>query len=370
MAVNRKILILPGDYIGPEVVDQVRRVIDWLCDVRSVTLEVEDDHFGGAAVEAYGEPLADKTLDKAKTADAVLMGAVGGPRFDHLPRDIRPEAGLLKLRKKLDLFANLRPAISFDALLEASSLKSEVIKGLDILIVRELTSGIYFGEPRGIEGEKNERVAIDTQRYRENEIYRVAEVAFELARERKGILHSVDKENVMATGALWRDVVTKLQRDRFSDVELRHLYVDNCAMQLVREPKQFDVIVTDNMFGDILSDCASMVTGSLGMLPSASLGAPESSGRRLALYEPVHGSAPDIAGLNIANPLAAILSFAMMLKHSLDMAEDGLLVERAVRSVLDDGMRTADITELGATELSTDAMGDALLEKLMRISET
>jgi 3-isopropylmalate dehydrogenase len=238
------------------------------------------------------------------------------------------------------------------------------VKGLDIMIVRELTSGIYFGEPRGIEGEEGSRMAVDTQRYYEPEIVRVAEVAFELARERSGRLHSVEKENVMATGILWRDVVTKMHQERYSDIELSHLYVDNCAMQLVRDPTQFDVIVTDNMFGDILSDCASMVTGSLGMLPSASLGAPDETGKRLAVYEPVHGSAPDIAGKNMANPLAAILSFAMMLRYSLDLPEEGLLIENAIAAVLDGGMRTADIMEKGAARVSTDVMGDALLQEL------
>lgn len=364
MTANRTILMLPGDYIGPEVTEQVRRVVDWMGESRAIRLDVDEDYFGGAAVDAYGTPLADETLDRAKEVDAVLLGAVGGPKYDDLPRDKRPEAGLLRLRKEMDLFANLRPAITFDALLDASSLKPEVVKGLDIMIVRELTSGIYFGEPRGIEGEEGSRMAVDTQRYYEHEIVRVAEVAFELARERGGKLHSVEKENVMATGILWRDVVTKMQQERYSDIELHHLYVDNCAMQLVRDPTQFDVIVTDNMFGDILSDCASMVTGSLGMLPSASLGAPDETGRRLAVYEPVHGSAPDIAGKNLANPLAAILSFAMMLRYSLDLPDEAQLIETAIGTVLDGGMRTADIMEKGAARVSTDVMGDALLQEL------
>jgi 3-isopropylmalate dehydrogenase len=364
MTANRKLLMLPGDYIGPEVTAQVRRIIDWMEKNRAVGFDVDEDYFGGAAVDVYGTPLADETLERAREVDAVLLGAVGGPKYDGLPRDKRPEAGLLRLRKEMDLFANLRPAITFDALLGASSLKPEVVKGLDIMIVRELTSGIYFGEPRGIEGEEGSRMAVDTQRYYETEIVRVAEVAFELARERSGRLHSVEKENVMATGILWRDVVTKMHQERYSDIELSHLYVDNCAMQLVRDPTQFDVIVTDNMFGDILSDCASMVTGSLGMLPSASLGAPDETGKRLAVYEPVHGSAPDIAGKNMANPLAAILSFAMMLRYSLDLPEEGLLIENAIAAVLDGGMRTADIMEEGAARVSTDVMGDALLQEL------
>ncbi|HAA92779.1 MAG TPA: 3-isopropylmalate dehydrogenase [Rhodospirillaceae bacterium] len=366
MTANRTILMLPGDYIGPEVTEQVRRVVDWMGENRAIRLDVDEDYFGGAAVDAYGTPLADETLDRAKEVDAVLLGAVGGPKYDELPRDKRPEAGLLRLRKEMDLFANLRPAITFDALLDASSLKPDVVKGLDIMIVRELTSGIYFGEPRGIEGEDGSRMAVDTQRYHEHEIVRVAEVAFELARERGGKLHSVEKENVMATGILWREVVTKMHQERYSDVELHHLYVDNCAMQLVRDPTQFDVIVTDNMFGDILSDCASMVTGSLGMLPSASLGAPDETGRRLAVYEPVHGSAPDIAGQNLANPLAAILSFAMMLRYSLDLPDEAQLIETAIGTVLDGGMRTADIMEDGAARVSTDVMGDALLQELAK----
>ena len=366
MTANRTILMLPGDYIGPEVTEQVRRVVDWMGENRAIRLDVDEDYFGGAAVDAYGTPLADETLDRAKEVDAVLLGAIGGPKYDELPRDKRPEAGLLRLRKEMDLFANLRPAITFDALLDASSLKPDVVKGLDIMIVRELTSGIYFGEPRGIEGEDGSRMAVDTQRYHEHEIVRVAEVAFELARERGGKLHSVEKENVMATGILWREVVTKMHQERYSDVELHHLYVDNCAMQLVRDPTQFDVIVTDNMFGDILSDCASMVTGSLGMLPSASLGAPDETGRRLAVYEPVHGSAPDIAGQNLANPLAAILSFAMMLRYSLDLPDEAQLIETAIGTVLDGGMRTADIMEDGAARVSTDVMGDALLQELAK----
>ena len=364
MTANRKLLMLPGDYIGPEVIGQVRRVINWMETERAVSFDVEEDYFGGAAVDVYGTPLADETLERAKDADAVLLGAVGGPKYDDLPRDKRPEAGLLKLRKEMDLFANLRPAITFNALLDASSLKPEIVKGLDIMIVRELTSGIYFGEPRFVEGEEGKRMAVDTQRYHEHEIVRVAEVAFEMARERGGRMHSVEKENVMATGVLWRDVVTKMHQERYGDVELHHLYVDNCAMQLVRDPTQFDVIVTDNMFGDILSDCASMVTGSLGMLPSASLGAPDETGKRFAVYEPVHGSAPDIAGKNLANPLAAILSLAMMLRYSLELPEEALLIEKSISAVLDGGMRTADIMEDGAARVSTDVMGDALLQEL------
>lgn len=365
MAANKKLLILPGDYVGPEVMDQVKRVIDWLDMRRAVTFDVEEGLIGGASCDESGVPLTDETLALAKEADGVLLGAVGGPRYDGLPREKRPEAGLLRLRKEMDLFANLRPAVTFDGLLDASSLKPEVVKGLDLMIVRELTSGIYFGSPRGIETRPDgQRESVDTQRYTEGEVRRVVEVAFDLARTRRGKLHSVEKENVMASGVLWRDVVTELHREKFSDVELEHMLVDNCAMQLVRNPNQFDVIVTDNMFGDILSDCASMLAGSLGMLPSASLGAPDETGRRLALYEPVHGSAPDIAGKNIANPLAAILSLSMLLRYSFGLADEADVIEQAVRTVLSGGIRTADIMTPGMAKVSTAVMADALLNQL------
>ena len=365
MAANKKLLILPGDYVGPEVMDQVKRVIRWMDLRRAVRFEVSERPIGGASYDAYGTPLSDETLDLAKASDAVLLGAVGGPKYSGLPRDMRPEAGLLRLRKEMDLFANLRPAVTFDALLEASTLKPQVVKGLDLLIVRELTSGIYFGQPRGIETMPDgSRRAIDTQVYTEEEIRRVAEVAFELARGRRNKVHSVDKENVMASGVLWREVVTALHRQKFSDVQLEHMYADNCAMQLVRNPKQFDVIVTDNLFGDILSDCASMLTGSLGMLPSASLGAPDATGKRLAVYEPVHGSAPDIAGKNIANPLAAILSFSMLLRYSFGLADEAALIEKATQSILNGGVRTADIMSSGMAKVSTNVMVDILLKEL------
>lgn len=365
MAANKKLLMLPGDYIGPEIMDQVKRVIDWMDSRRAISFDVDERPFGGASYDAHGEPLTDETLELTKAADAVLLGAVGGPKYDGVPRDKRPEAGLLRLRKEMDLFANLRPAVTFDALLDASSLKREIVKGLDLMIVRELTSGIYFGSPRGIETlADGSRRAVDTQTYTEAEIIRVAEVAFELARERGKRITSVEKENVMASGMLWRELVTALQEEKYPDVEIEHMYVDNCAMQLVRNPRQFDVIVTDNLFGDILSDCASMLTGSLGMLPSASLGAPDATGRRLALYEPVHGSAPDIAGKNMANPLAAILSFAMLLRYSLDLAEEADVIETAVQSILNGGVRTADIMTEGMAKVSTDVMTDVLLKEL------
>ena len=365
MAANKKLLMLPGDYIGPEIMDQVKRVIDWMDSRRAISFDVDERPFGGASYDAHGEPLTDETLDLAKAADAVLLGAVGGPKYDDVPRDKRPEAGLLRLRKEMDLFANLRPAVTFDALLDASSLKPEVVKGLDVMIVRELTSGIYFGSPRGIETlPDGSRRAVDTQTYTEAEILRVAEVGFEMARERGKRITSVEKENVMASGVLWRELVTAMQAEKYPDIELDHMYVDNCAMQLVRNPRQFDVIVTDNMFGDILSDCASMVTGSIGMLPSASLGAPDATGRRLAVYEPVHGSAPDIAGKNMANPLAAILSFAMLLRYSLDLSEEADVIESAVQSILNGGVRTADIMSDGMAKVSTDVMTDVLLKEL------
>jgi len=369
MAANKTLLILPGDGIGPEVMTQVRRIVDWFDRRRAVGFDILEQPVGGAAWDAHGTPLTDEALADAMDADAVLLGAVGGPQYDAVPRDKRPEAGLLRLRKEMDLFANLRPALVFDALVDASTLKREVVEGLDILILRELTAGVYFGEPRGIEVMADgSRRAIDTQSYTEHEIRRIAEVAFDLARKRGNKVHSVEKANVMETGVFWREIVTALHRDRFADVELHHMYADNCAMQLVRQPKQFDVIVTDNLFGDILSDCAAMLTGSLGMLPSASLGPEDGTGRRRALYEPVHGSAPDIAGQDKANPLATILSFAMMLRYSFGLGEDAELVERAVQNALAAGVRTGDIAGPGTTAVSTTRMGDAILEELDRLA--
>jgi 3-isopropylmalate dehydrogenase len=369
MAANKKLLVLPGDGIGPEVMGQVERVIDWFGDKRAVGFDVERGLVGGAAYDAHGTPLTDETLADAMAADAVLFGSVGGPKYDDVDRDKRPEAGLLRLRKEMDLFANLRPAMTFNGLLDASSLKEEIVSGLDILIVRELTSGVYFGEPRGIETlADGTRRAVDTQVYTEAEIRRVAAVGFELARERNNKVHSVEKANVMETGVLWRQVVTELHQESYSDIELEHMYADNCAMQLVRTPKQFDVIVTDNLFGDILSDCAAMLTGSLGMLPSASLGAPDETGRRRALYEPVHGSAPDIAGQGAANPLACLLSYSMMLRYSFGLGEDADLVDQAVANVLRGGVRTADIMGPGTAKVSTSVMGDSILHELENLA--
>ena len=343
---------------------EVRRVADWLDANGTVTFEIEEDLVGGAAIDAHGIPLADATMDKAMIADATLLGAVGGPKWDDIPFERKPERGLLRLRKEMALYANLRPALCFDALVESSTLKPEVVSGLDILIVRELTGGVYFGEPRGIETlADGSRRGVNTQVYSTEEILRVSRVAFELARKRDSRLCSVEKANVMESGLLWREEVTKLGAD-YPDVALSHMYADNCAMQLVRAPKQFDVIVTDNLFGDMLSDAAAMLTGSLGMLPSASLGDPDPEGRRRGLYEPVHGSAPDIAGQGKANPLASLLSFAMLLRYSLDLGEEADLVERAVEKVLETGLRTADIAGPGETPVSTAAMGEAVLKEL------
>ncbi|HEY3918309.1 MAG TPA: 3-isopropylmalate dehydrogenase [Stellaceae bacterium] len=369
MAANRKILSLPGDGIGPEVMRQVNRVVEWFGKKRIASFDVTEDLVGGAAFDKYGTPLAEETMKRAMESDAVLFGAVGGPKWDNLPFAQKPERGLLRLRKDMDLFANLRPALVFDPLIGASTLKPEVIEGLDILIIRELTGGTYFGEPRGITTlADGTRRGVNTQVYTTPEIIRVGRVAFELARKRHNKVCSVEKANVMESGVLWREEMQKLHDAEYKDVELSHMYADNCAMQLVRNPKQFDVIVTDNLFGDLLSDCAAMLTGSLGMLPSASLGAPDSSGRRKALYEPVHGSAPDIAGKDAANPLACMLSLAMMLRYSFDMKEEADLVEKAVNSALASGVRTGDIMQPGMKRVSTTEMGNAVLAELAKLA--
>ncbi|MGR3494631.1 3-isopropylmalate dehydrogenase [Citreimonas sp.] len=361
---DRSLLVLPGDGIGPEVMAEVHKVIDWYATARGIAFDVTEDLVGGCAYDAHGTPLTDATMAKAQEVDAVLLGAVGGPKYDKLDFSQKPERGLLRLRKEMDLFANLRPAQCFDALADFSSLKKDVVAGLDIMIVRELTSGVYFGEPRGIIEEGNERVGINTQRYTESEIDRVARSAFELAMKRGKKLCSMEKANVMESGVLWREVVTEVGKD-YPEVELTHMYADAGAMQLTRWPKQFDVIVTDNLFGDLLSDLAAMLTGSLGMLPSASLGAPMANGRPKALYEPVHGSAPDIAGQGKANPIACILSFAMALRYSFDLGAEADRLEKAVETVLADGKRTADLLgEEGVQPLSTSEMGDAVVEAL------
>ena len=359
------LLILPGDGIGPEVMVEVRKIIDWFMSNRGLDFDVTEDLVGGAAYDAHGTPLHDDTMAKALDVDAVLLGAVGGPKYDDLDFSLKPERGLLRLRKEMDLYSNLRPAQCFDALADFSSLKPGVVSGLDIMIVRELTSGIYFGEPRGIITEGNERVGINTQRYTESEIERVARSAFELARRRDNKVCSMEKANVMESGVLWRETVDKIHQAEYSDVELSHMYADAGAMQLCRWPKQFDVIVTDNLFGDILSDTAAMLTGSLGMLPSASLGAPMENGRPKALYEPVHGSAPDITGQGKANPIACILSFAMALRYSFDEGAEADRLEQSIENVLSKGARTHDLLgEEGITPLSTSKMGDAIVDAL------
>ncbi|HND98283.1 MAG TPA: 3-isopropylmalate dehydrogenase [Plasticicumulans sp.] len=355
---TKKILVLAGDGIGPEIVGEAVRVLEVLRSGYGLDVELDTALLGGCAVDATGEPYPDATRAKAQAADAVLLGAVGGPQYDTLPRPQRPERGLLAIRKDLNLFANLRPAVVYPQLAAASSLKPELVAGLDILIVRELTGDIYFGQPRGIELRDGERVGWNTMIYSESEIRRIVRVAFEAARKRGGRVCSVDKMNVLECTQLWRDVAEEVAKD-YPDVQLTHMLVDNAAMQLVRNPKQFDVMVTGNMFGDILSDEASMLTGSIGMLPSASL---DEHGK--GLYEPIHGSAPDIAGKGVANPLATILSVAMMLRYSLGRADLAERVERAVSRVLDQGLRTADIRAEGCETVGTLAMGEAVLAAL------
>ena len=359
------VLLLPGDGIGPEVMGEVERLIAWLNRTGAVSFNVEKDLVGGCAYDAHGQAISEAAMAKAMKADAVMFGAVGGPKWDFVPYEVRPEAGLLRLRKDMQLFANLRPAICYPALADASSLKREHVEGLDLVIVRELTGGLYFGEPKEIVTlENGEQRAVDTQIYTTHEIERIARVAFELARKRRNKVASSEKRNVMRSGVLWHQVVTKVHGDDYSDVELTHILADNCAMQLVRAPKQFDVIVTDNLFGDMLSDEAAMLTGSLGMLPSASLGAPDASGKRPALYEPVHGSAPDIAGSQTANPIAMIASFGMALRYSFDMGREAEMVEKAIARVLDKGLRTSDIMQEGMKRVSTREMGEAVIGEL------
>ena len=348
---------------------EVLNIINWMTKNKSVSFDISERLVGGIAYDKEGDSISDTTMQEALDSDAVLFGAVGGPKWDNVERHKRPEAALLRLRKEMDLFANLRPAVVFDALADSSSLKTELIKGLDILILRELTSGVYFGKPRGVEkiSEKEEK-AFDTQLYTTSEVERIGRVGFDLSRKRSNRLTSVDKANVMETGMFWRKIIADLHKREFSDVELNHMYADNCAMQLVRFPKQFDVIVTDNLFGDLLSDCAAMLTGSLGMLPSASLGSIDSKGKRSGMYEPVHGSAPDIAGQDKANPLAMILSFAMMLKYSFDMSEDAVLIEQAVQNLLFKGFRTPDIKKDNQNAVTTKEMGKAVVEELNILS--
>jgi len=361
-----KLLFLAGDGIGPEVVGEAERVVRWFDDHTDLDFEIEHDLVGGVAYDAHGVAVSDEAMKLAEEADAVIFGAVGGPKWDKVPFEVRPEAGLLRLRKDLDLFANLRPAICYKALADASSLKRELVEGLDILILRELTGGIYFGEPKEIIDLGNgQRRAVDTQVYETWEIERIARVGFELARTRSNRLTSTEKRNVMKSGVFWNEVVTDIHAREYPDVELDHILADACAMQLVRRPKQFDVIVADNLFGDILSDEAAMLTGSMGMLPSASLGAPDAAtGRRKAMYEPVHGSAPDIAGTGVANPIAEIASFAMALRYSFGRGAEADMIDGAIAAALDRGLRTPDIMQDGMTRVGTREMGEAILAEL------
>ena len=369
MPSNKRLLLLPGDGIGPEVMNETRHLIAWLERRGAIRFDITEDLVGGAAIDRLGVPITEATIELAKQSDAVLFGAVGGPGYDHLPFDRRPEVAILSLRRELGLFANLRPAVVFEPLVDASTLKPEVVRGLDLMIVRESTGGLYFGEPRGIFDEPDgSKRGVNTEVYTTVEIERVARVAFELARQRAGRVCSAEKSNVMESGLLWRQTVTALHAAEYSDVALTHMYADNCAMQLVRNPRQFDVLLTTNLFGDILSDLASMATGSLGMLPSATLGAVQSDGRRHALYEPIHGSAPDIAGQGIANPIAQMLSFAMLLRWSFGLTDDAALIERACTAVLAGGLRTADVMAPGCARVSTHVMGEAIVRELDRLA--
>ena len=368
---SHKLFLLPGDGIGPEVMAEVEKVAAWFGAAGLARFEIERGLVGGSAYEAHGRAISDADMGLAQAADAVLLAAVGGPKWDGVPYDVRPEAGLLRLRKDMGLFANLRPAICYPALADASSLKREIVEGLDIMIVRELTGGVYFGEPKEIRDLGNgQKRGIDTQVYDTYEIERIGRVAFDLARKRRNRVTSSEKRNVMKSGVLWHETVKALHGREFADVGLDHMLADALGMQLVRWPKQFDVIVTDNLFGDMLSDVASMLTGSLGMLPSASLGEADAAGRRHALYEPVHGSAPDIAGRGVANPIAMIASFGMALRYSFARGDLADLVDRAVAGVLSDGLRTPDIAGRAADTVSTGAMGDAIVSRLACLAAT
>jgi 3-isopropylmalate dehydrogenase len=367
---THSLLLLPGDGIGPEVMAEVERLVAFFNKKGKVQLETDTALVGGASIDEHGIPLTEEALAKARAADAIVFGAVGGPKWDKVAYDIRPEAGLLRLRKELDLFANLRPAICYAALAEASSLKREHVEGLDILILRELTGGTYFGVPKEIVTlESGEKRAVDTTVYTTREIERIARVAFDLARRRRNKVHSAEKRNVMKTGVLWHEVVTATHAREAKDVELQHILADACAMQLVRNPKQFDVIVCDNLFGDMLSDEAAMLTGSIGMLPSASLGAPDAkTGQRKALYEPVHGSAPDIAGQGLANPIAAIASYGMALRYSYGLVKEADLIDKAIAGALSRGLRTGDIMQPNMRKVGTAEMGRAILEEVEKLA--
>ncbi|MBD8892034.1 3-isopropylmalate dehydrogenase [Roseibium litorale] len=367
---THNLLLLPGDGIGPEIMVEVKKVISWFNAQGGDTFETDEGLVGGSAYDAHGQAISEEDMAKAMAADAVIFGAVGGPKWDSVPYEVRPEAGLLRLRKDMELFANLRPAICYPALADASSLKKEVIEGLDILILRELTGGVYFGEPKTITDLRNgQKRAIDTQVYDTYEIERIAKAAFEFARTRNGKVTSMEKRNVMKSGVLWNEVVTATHKNGYEDVKLEHMLADAGGMQLVRWPKQFDVIVTDNLFGDMLSDVAAMLTGSLGMLPSASLGAADpKTGKRKALYEPVHGSAPDIAGTGAANPIAMIASFAMALRYSFEKVAEADMLDNAIANALAKGLRTKDIASEGSKVVGTSEMGDAIIAELDALS--
>jgi 3-isopropylmalate dehydrogenase len=367
---THKLLLLAGDGIGPEVMAEVKKLIAWMNGHGMGTFEYEEGLVGGACYDAHKVSITDETMDKAQASDAVIFGAVGGPKWDNVPFDVRPEAGLLRLRKDLVLYANLRPAVTYPALADASALKRELVAGLDIMILRELTGGVYFGEPKTITDLGNgQKRAIDTQVYDTYEVERIGRVAFELARKRRNKVTSMEKRNVMKTGILWNEVITDLHKREFSDVQLEHQLADSGGMQLVKNPKQFDVIVTDNLFGDMLSDIAAMLTGSLGMLASASLGeiSPKTK-KRKAMYEPVHGSAPDIAGKGLANPIAMIASFGMALRYSFEMGKEADLIDQAIAATLDKGLRTADIKSEGTTAVGTTQMGDAIIAEMEKLS--
>ncbi len=360
-----KALLLPGDGIGPEVCSALKKTINCIEKYSSLIFDIDEDLIGGCSYDKHKTPITDTVLSKAHDSDGVLLGAVGGEKYDKLPFEVKPERGLLKLRKELDLFANIRPAKVYKALSEASSLKKQVVENMDIIVLRELTSGIYFGEPRGIEKlADGRRKGVNTEVYLTDEIIRVGRVAFEIAKERKNIIHSVEKANVMESGILWREEITNLAKKEFPNCKLNHMFADNCAMQLVRNPKQFDVIVTGNLFGDILSDISAELTGSLGMLPSASLGEKEKSGNRKSMYEPVHGSAPDIAGKNIANPIAMILSFSMFLNYTINEIEVSNKIERAIENILNKGYRTKDIFKDNFKLVTTSDMGELISNEL------
>ena len=364
------LFLLPGDGIGPEVMAEVEKILAWFTSQGIATFKTDRGLVGGCAYDAHGKAISEEDMAKAQSADAVLFGAVGGPKWDKVPYDVRPEAGLLRLRKDLGLFANLRPAICYPALADASSLKRNVVEGLDILIVRELTGGVYFGEPKTITDLGNgQKRGIDTQVYDTFEIERITRVAFELAKTRKNKVSSAEKRNVMKTGVLWHEIVTRIHANEYPEAQLEHVLADNCAMQLVRWPKQYDVIVTDNLFGDVLSDVAAMLTGSLGMLPSASLGAPDpKTKRRKALYEPVHGSAPDIAGTGAANPIAMVASFGMCLRYSFNMGAWADKLDQAISAVLAKGLRTKDIAGDVPANTNTSQMGEAILKELQALA--